>query len=106
MIQSYRNDTIDRISILVEPEGEQFDLELGEKIEIEYENNHCYDMVFTGNNTLSLFPQINSQYPVSVKINGIIRNGGFHLKMMEYQSYHSKKSAQQLDSSEPASPAH
>ncbi len=78
---------------MIEPEGEQFDLEQGDTIEIEYANNHSYDLNFIGNNTLSLYPQISSQHPVVVKVNGINRNGGFHSKMIEYQTYQEYKSA-------------
>ena len=99
MKQKIINSNKGRLSVLVEPEGEQYDLESNDELELIYENDCSYTIVFGSNDLISLYPDRQSTYPKQILINGIDRTGGFHIQMNEYSTYH-KISAQQTDASE------
>ena len=102
MKHKIHNDHQIRLAIMLEPWGEQYDLEIDDVIELNYNScEGCY-VVYGINNILSLYPINGSDYPINVYINGIDRIGGFHIGMDTYIQYHINKSktAQQGDAPE------
>ena len=89
LILKLHNYSDKKLVIILEPEGEQYEIIQNEFIEFIGGQNDQYDIIYVGDGTISLYPTGKSSfYPIDIMINGHSRIGGWHSMMDEYNSYY------------------